>query len=103
MFDLQKFMNRIRVTQNELAKQIGVSLSKVGAWSAGYRKPGYEDIVLLLKAGMTISELFGDDVEKVVLRSQPSLDPSQLSPEDCRRIVSVALGTIAAADPGLKK
>lgn len=98
MFDLQRFMSRISVTQNELAKKIGVSLSKVGAWSAGYRKPGYEDIVLLLKAGMTISELFGDDVEKAVFHSQPSLDLSQLSPEDCFRIVQIGLGS--AKSPG---
>ena len=96
MFDLQRFMSRIRVTQNELAKKLGVSLSKVGAWSAGYRKPGYKDIVLLLKAGMTISELFDDDVEKIVLQSQPSLDLSQLSPEDCFRIVQIGLGSAKA-------
>lgn len=97
MFDLQRFMNRSGLNkQNKLAKKLGVSMSKVAAWSAGYRFPGYEDIILLLKAGMTISELFGDDVEKVVFQSQPSLDLSQLSPEDCFRIVQIGLGSAKA-------
>lgn len=98
MFDLQRFMSRVGLNQNKLSKKIGVSMSKVAAWSAGYRKPGYEDIILLLKAGMTINELFDDEVEKIVLSSQPSLDLSQLSPADCRRIVSIALGTLP--EPG---
>lgn len=56
-------MERVGIrNQTELANKLGLTQSAISAWNAGVRTPTYETCVDLLKLGMTISELFGDDV-----------------------------------------
>lgn len=94
MFSLQKFLFRSRMTQDELSKKLNMTRSKIASWSAGYRKPDYDDIVALIKIGMSINEIFGDEVEKMILQTQPSLDVEHLTQEDCKKIVKFALGAV---------
>lgn len=94
MFDIQKFMNRNAWGQQELADKMGIKRSKVATWCAGYRLPDYEMLCKFFDLGMTLNEAFGPVLEAKILKSQPSLDLSNLTAEDCRRIVSVAFGSL---------
>lgn len=63
MIQVQEFMERVGIrNQTELANKLGLTQSAVSAWNAGVRSPTYETCIDLLKMGMTISELFGDEV-----------------------------------------
>lgn len=103
VFNIQKFLTRMNWSQYDLAKNMKVTRSKVSGWCAGYRYPDYENIINLFRQGMTLEEAFGEEIEKLILKNQPSLDVSKLSPEDCRRIVTTALGTLAGSDAAPKK
>lgn len=94
MFDINGFLNRMNLSHADLASKIQESRSKVSGWAAGYRRPDYDCIAKLLLAGMTINEMFGDKVEKAVFNVQPSIDVDKLTEEDCKRIVSIAFGTV---------
>lgn len=63
MVKIQEFMERTGIrNQTALADKLGLTQSAISAWNAGTRAPTYETCIDLLKIGMTISELFGDDV-----------------------------------------
>lgn len=94
MFDIQKFMARNNWSQYDLADRLGVTRSKVSGWCAGYRYPDFETLVKFFEIGMTLNEAFGDDLEAIILKGQPSLDIAQLSPEDCRKIVALGLSGV---------
>lgn len=67
MIRVQEFMDRVGIrNQTELAQRLRLTQSAVSAWGAGVRFPSYETCVDLLKMGMTVSELFGDDVAALV-------------------------------------
>ncbi|MDR3001303.1 MAG: helix-turn-helix transcriptional regulator [Fibromonadaceae bacterium] len=59
-----QFLKRKGLTQQELAKKINCSLGLVGGWASYRGVPSYEKCIELLKAGMTISELFGEDIAR---------------------------------------
>ena len=63
MVKIQEFMERTGIrNQTALADKLGLTQSAISAWNDGTRAPTYETCIDLLKMGMTISELFGDDV-----------------------------------------
>ena len=63
MVKIQEFMERTGIrNQTALADKLGLTQSAISAWNAVTRAPTYETCIDLLKIGMTISELFGDDV-----------------------------------------
>jgi len=62
--DVARFLKRKGLTQQELAKKIKCSLGLVGGWASYRGVPSYEKCIELLQMGMTISELFGEDVAK---------------------------------------
>ena len=67
MVKIQEFMERTGIrNQTALADKLGLTQSAISAWNAGTRSPTYETCIDLLKMGMTISELFGDDVGAIV-------------------------------------
>ncbi|MCL2282034.1 MAG: helix-turn-helix domain-containing protein [Fibromonadales bacterium] len=65
--DIAQFLKRKRITQQELADKMDCSLGLVGGWASYRNVPSYEKCVELLKAGMTVSELFGEDVARVTV------------------------------------
>jgi transcriptional regulator with XRE-family HTH domain len=62
--DLARFLKRKGITQKDLAEKLGCSLGLVGGWASYRCVPSYEKCIELLQAGMTISELFGEEVAK---------------------------------------
>ncbi|MDR2579601.1 MAG: helix-turn-helix transcriptional regulator [Fibromonadaceae bacterium] len=62
--DVARFLKRKGLTQQELAKKISCSIGLVGGWASYRGVPSYEKCIELLKAGMTISELFGEDIAR---------------------------------------
>jgi len=65
--DVPSFLSRKSLTQRELAEKLDCSIGLVGGWANHSGVPSYEKCLDLLKAGMTISELFGEDVAKAAL------------------------------------
>jgi transcriptional regulator with XRE-family HTH domain len=62
--DLARFLKRKGFTQKDLAKKIDCSLGLVGGWANHSGVPSYEKCIELLQTGMTISELFGENIAK---------------------------------------
>jgi len=62
--DIARFLKRKGLTQQELADKIDCSLGLVGGWSSYRGVPSYDKCIRLLKEGMTVSELFGEDVAR---------------------------------------
>jgi len=62
--DVTRFLKRKGLTQQELAKKLNCSTGLVGGWASYRCVPSYEKCVELLRAGMTVLELFGEDVAK---------------------------------------
>lgn len=87
--DIQSFMKRKGFrNQSEFAKILGKSRSGIAGWNNGDRAPTYKMCQQLLLAGMTIQELFGDEVaEKCIVYadknkennvSKPSMSESDI-------------------------
>ena len=67
MVKIQEFMERNGIrNQTELATRLGLTQSAISSWNDGVRSPTYETCIDLLKMGMTIAELFGDDIAALV-------------------------------------
>jgi transcriptional regulator with XRE-family HTH domain len=62
--DISGFLRRKGLTQKKLAEKLGCSLGLVGGWANYSCVPSYEKCIELLRAGMTISELFGENIAK---------------------------------------
>ena len=67
MVKIQEFMERNGIrNQTELATKLGLTQSAISSWNAGVRSHTYETCIDLLKMGMSIAELFGDDIASLV-------------------------------------
>jgi transcriptional regulator with XRE-family HTH domain len=64
MFNIGKFLARKGLTHSALAEKLNCSHGLVGMWASGKAVPSYEKCVELLQNGMTVSELFGEEVAK---------------------------------------
>ena len=65
--DIPHFLKRKGLTQRELAEKLDCSIGLVCGWANYSGVPSYEKCIDLLKAGMSISELFGEEVAKATL------------------------------------
>lgn len=72
---IKEFTKRIGITQEELAKRLGVSNNTVTNWAKGKRFPPRKTELALLHMGMTIEELFNEPFPSTVasLNQQTSL------------------------------
>ena len=62
MIRINEFMERKGIkNQTELAKMLGLTQSAISSWNSGVRAPTHEMCEALLKMGMTLRELFGDE------------------------------------------
>ena len=66
MFDCNSFLNRKGWKQRELAQRLNIGTSTVGMWCTGKSTPSYDVILQLFKLGVTIKELFGEEVDNLV-------------------------------------
>lgn len=67
MIKVYEFMERAGFrNQTEFAKKLNLTQSAISAWVSGARAPTYETCKELLKMGMTVQELFGDDIAQSV-------------------------------------
>lgn len=66
MLYLKKFMNRMGFSQQELAKLMECGQPRVSAINTGTSEARYSEMVKLLELGMTLEEMFGDDLAKKI-------------------------------------
>lgn len=66
MFDCNSFLRRMKWGQKDLAKRLEIGTSTVGMWCVNKSTPSYAVIEKLLDMGMTIRELFGDEIDAKV-------------------------------------
>lgn len=59
MIRIKEFTKRIGISQEELAKALGVSSNTVSMWANGKRYPTHLAGKAMLDMGMTIEELYG--------------------------------------------
>ena len=67
---IKEFTKRLGITQEELAKRLGVDKNTVSNWAKGKRFPPRKKERALLEMGMTVEELFN----KAYPSSAASLD-----------------------------
>jgi transcriptional regulator with XRE-family HTH domain len=85
MVKVKEFMDRMGFkTQEELAERLGLSQRTVSAWNKGHNGPTYATCIELLRMGMTVKELFGEDFPV----------STETSHEDLKSEMKTALKTI---------
>lgn len=96
--DIQKFLDRKRMSQTELADILDADTTAVNNWVRGKNTPKYTMLVRLLKMGARIDELFSEDVCRSVLEthSDDFRESVQLSADDCAEIVRKGLEAMKA-------
>lgn len=63
---LQEFLSRQNLTQESLAQKIGVKRGTIAQWNTGRTDITRENCGKLLAEGMSLEELFGDEVALIV-------------------------------------
>lgn len=83
---LQEFMDRRGLTQQQLADKIGVTRGVIGKWNTQKSDVTRENCAKLLLAGMTLEEMFGEEVAQFVTKSilENADQVVAKPPEDCR-------------------
>lgn len=96
--DIEGFLRRTGKKQKELAEELGISVGMVQALKTGRSSTTLSVCSRLLLAGMTVRELFGDDVwEAVKTSSFHERMDNALSDSECREIVERGLFAIGGA------
>lgn len=87
----------------DFAKSIGKSQSAISVWESGEHGPTYEMCGELLKLGMTIRELFGDEVADAMFMKQTVSEPGIDNKNEIENIVNnVVSETFKKMMSGLK-
>lgn len=76
---IKQLLDRLGLSQRKLADRIGRSNMAVSQWCLGNHEPKVGDLDVLIRAGMTAEELFGEDVAKTLFENtlkpqEPELD-----------------------------
>lgn len=81
MVKIDTYLRRTGMTKSALLRLIGEDpkSSILSAYEAGRSNPSYEKCVKLLMSGMTIDELFGDEIAQKVRESYRNMDRASLS------------------------
>lgn len=93
--DIAAFLKRTKTSQAELSRTLGISKGMVTLMKQGKTDMTRSTCRKLLLAGMTVRELFGDDVAGLV-EMQVALDgvKRKLTDSECRRIAEAAVGAV---------
>lgn len=62
----EKFLSRVRKEPKEISKELNTTVAAVSAWKTGKNFPSFDKIVELIKLGMTLEEIFGERLAKVI-------------------------------------
>jgi len=62
----EKFLSRVRKDPKEISKELNTTVAAVSAWKTGKNFPSFDKIVELIKLGMTLEEIFGERLAKVI-------------------------------------
>lgn len=95
--DIEKFLHRPGLSARELGESLQMDPSNFSNWKKGKSKPSYSVCLKLIEMGMTISELFGDEVwSKIKQRSLPvgDTDLGSLPDDACKQLVERGLKLI---------
>lgn len=90
MFDCSTFLRRMGWRQKDLSERLGVGTSTVGMWCTCKSTPSFEVAEKLLKLGMTVKEMFGEEIDEIVRKAYMD----QVRP---------AAGRDGSASPGIEK
>ncbi|WP_308602609.1 helix-turn-helix transcriptional regulator [uncultured Fibrobacter sp.] len=89
---IQKFMDRVGIkNQTELANKLGLTQAAVSAWNSGARNPTYEICAQLLSMGMTIEELFGENIAEACRNNDGKRERVLPTDEEIMAMVKKAL------------
>lgn len=69
MFDCNSFLQRKGWRQKDLAERLDIGTSTVGMWCTGKSTPYLEVAEKLLKLGMTIKEMFGEEIDAAIRKA----------------------------------
>lgn len=72
MFDINSFMARRRLKQRDVAKMLGCSMGIVASWCVGRKLPSYKYIEAFIRNGMTMTELFGEEIAELISQNSNS-------------------------------
>ena len=93
MFDCNYFLHRKGWTQKDLAKRLDIGTSTVGMWCTGKSTPSYSVIVELFRLGMTLQEMFDEEICSIIKKNSELIGISQSgnfdSPEFIDSVVRV--------------
>lgn len=56
--DVKSYLDRVGISQKELANNLGVSQPTISSWSKG-KRPSFEIVDKMIKIGFTLNEIFG--------------------------------------------
>lgn len=80
---IKQLLDRLGISQRKLAERIGRSNMAVSQWCLGNHEPKVGDLDVLIKAGMTAEELFGEQIARMLLDNsgkphEPEIDDKTL-------------------------
>lgn len=80
---IKQLLDRLGLSQRKLAERIGRSNMAVSQWCLGKHEPKVGDLYVLIRAGMTAEELFGEPIARMLLDNsgkphEPEIDDKTL-------------------------
>lgn len=89
---IRKRRKALRMTQEELAKKLGLSLSFLGHIERGTRKASVETLVSIAnEMSLSLDNMLQDSLSDHVLHSTPASDRQRIVLEEIAKLVSVNL------------
>lgn len=62
--DIKSYLDRLGISQKELAQNLGVSSPTISSWAKG-KKPSFEVVKKMIELGFTLNELFGPETANI--------------------------------------
>lgn len=96
--DIQKFLDRVGMTQTQLADALDLDYSSVNNWVRGKATPKYVYAQKMLEMGIRIDELFSDEIWQKIKEDCASEIRGEvvLTPEECEQVVVSGIAKIQA-------
>lgn len=96
--DIQKFIDRVGMSQIQLAEALGLDYSSVNNWVRGKSTPKYVYAKKMLEMGIRIDELFSDEIWQKVKEdcAKEIRGEVELTPDECEQIVASGLASMKA-------